>query len=182
MELPQLSNKPFHHPDCCASLSKDLIRFLIKVLQPATALTLSIGSGTGLLEGLLLCHQPTLNLRAVEVSKDIPKYLATDKIEIVSGIWELCPSALEASSWIFVYPREPCLVKRYIEFYGQGKVNLVVWIGPRADFPVIGDLLLNTIWEEQIVGTCGLSDYETMIVWRRLDAGSCTKSPIQASC
>ena len=147
-----------------------LIAKIASLLPTELGLTLSIGSGTGLLEALLLDYQSTIRLRAVEVSKAVNKYLPGDLMEIVNGTWDLCKAALDAGSWIFVYPREPGLVKRYAQVYGKGSTKQVIWIGPLADLKEIQDSYLPpAIWKEEIVMDCGLSDYETMVLWTRTD-------------
>ena len=170
MKLPQLSDIPAQHPDCCCSLPKTLITKIASLLPTELGLALSIGSGTGLLEALLLDYQSTMNLRAVEVSKAVNKYLPGDLMETVNGTWDLCKSTHDAGSWIFVYPRETGLIKRYAQVCGQSSIKQVIWIGPLADLNEIQDSYLPpTIWKREIVNDCGLSDYETMILWTRLD-------------
>ena len=170
MKLPQLSDIPTQHPDCCCSLSKKLIAKIAFLLPTELGLALSIGSGTGLLEALLLDYKSTIDLRAVEVSKAVNKYLSGDLMETVNGTWDLCKSAHVAGSWIFVYPREPSLIKRYAQVYGEGSTKQVMWIGPLADLKEIQDSYLPpTIWKEEIVRDCGLSDYESMVLWTKND-------------
>ena len=170
MKLPQLSDIAAQHPDCCCSLSKTLIAKIASLLSTELGLALSIGSGTGLLEALLLDYQPTMNLRAVEVSKAVNKYLRGDLMETVNGTWALCNSAHDAGSWLFVYPREAGLIKRYAQDFGQGSTKKIIWIGPLADLQEIQDSYLpSAIWKREILEDCGLSDYETMVLWTRLD-------------
>lgn len=170
MKLPQLSDIPAQHPDCCSSLSRTLIAKIASLLPTELGLALSIGSGTGLLEALLLDHRPTTNLRAVEVSKAVNKYLPGDLVETVNGTWDLCNSAHDAGSWIFVYPREVGLIKRYVEAFGQGSTKQVIWIGPLADLQDIEDSYLpSAIWKREILKDRGLSDYEIMVLWTRHD-------------
>ena len=169
MKLPQLSDVAAHHPDCCSSLSKTLIAKIASLLPTKLGLALSIGSGAGLLEALLLDYRPTINLRAVEVSNDVNKYLPEDLMETVNGTWDLCNSAHDAGSWIFVYPREADLIKKYAQVFGQGSIKQVIWIGPLADLQEIQDTYLpSAIWKREIIKDCGLSDYEIMVLWSRL--------------
>ena len=147
-----------------------LIAKIASLLPTELGLALSIGSGTGILEALLLDYQSTMNLRAVEVSMAVNKYLPEDLMETVNGTWDLCKSAHDAGSWIFVYPREPGLVKKYAQVCGQGSTKQVIWIGPLADLQEIQDSCLPpAIWKGEIVKECGLSDYETMVLWTRID-------------
>ena len=68
------------------------------LLPPDPALTLSIGSGTGLLEALLLHQCPTLDLRAVEVSSANNENMPVDMMEIVNGYRDLYGLAAGASA------------------------------------------------------------------------------------
>ena len=169
MKLPQLSDVAAHHPDCCCLLSETLIARIASLLPTQSGLALSIGSGTGLLEALLLDYRPTINLRAVEVSNDVNKYLPEDLMETVNGTWDLCNSAHDAGSWIFVYPREAGLIKKYAQVFGQGSIKQVIWIGPLADLKEVQDTYLpSAMWKREIIKDCGLSDYEIMVLWSRL--------------
>ena len=170
MKLPPLSDVAAHHPDCCCSLSETLIAKIASLLTPKLGLALSIGSGTGLLEALLLARRPTVNLRAVEVSNAVNKYLPEDLMETVNGTWDLCNSAHDAGSWIFVYPREAGLIKKYAQAFGQGNTKQIIWIGPLADLREIQNTcFLSATWKQEITEDSGLSEYETMILWSRLD-------------
>lgn len=169
MKLPQLSDVAAHHPDCCCSLSETLIAKIVSLLPTQLGLALSIGSGTGLLEALLLAYRPLMNLRAVEVSNAVNKYLPEDLMETVNGTWDLCNSAHDAGSWIFVYPREAGLIKKYAQAFGQGSIKQVIWIGPSADLQDFQDTYLPSVmWRWEIIKDSGLSDYESMILWSRL--------------
>ena len=170
MKLPQLSDVAAHHPDCCCSLSETLIAKIASLLPTKLGLALSIGSGTGLLEALLLAYRPTMNLRAVEVSNAVNKYLPEDLMETVNGTWDLCNSAHDAGSWIFVYPRESDLIKRYAQVFGHGNTKQVIWIGPLADLPEIQDTYCpSAIWKQEFIKDSGLSEYEIMVLWSRPD-------------
>ena len=170
MKLPQLSDVAAHHPGCCCSLSETLIAKIASLLPTELGLALSIGSGTGLLEALLLAYRPSMNLRAVEVSNAVNTYLPEDLIETVNGTWDLCNSAHDAGSWIFVYPREAGLIKKYAQAFGQGSTKQVIWIGPLADLREIQDICLpSAIWKQEVIKDSGLSEYEIMVLWSRLD-------------
>ena len=169
MKLPQLSNVATHHPDCCCSLSETLIAKIASLLPIKLGLALSIGSGTGLLEALLLDYRPTIDLRAVEVSTAVNKYLPENMVETVNGTWDLCTSAHDAGSWVFVYPREAGLIQKYAQAFGQGNIKQVIWIGPLADLPEIQNTYLpSATWKREIIKDCGLSNYEIMVLWSRL--------------
>ena len=157
---------PFHLPDCCSSLSLPFIEHLTTLLAPHPALTLSIGSGTGLLEALLLHRRPTLNLKAVEVPTTNNKYMPIDKVLIVDGYRDLCGLAADASAWIFVYPRDNWLLQTYVRVFGDQRCELIIWVGPRAD--QLEDAFFGATWTKEIIEDCGLKDYESMALWRRL--------------
>lgn len=140
---------------------------LASLLPPDPALTLSIGSGTGLLEALLLYQRPKLDLKAVEVWSTNNKYMPVDRIEIVNGYRDLCNLAADASAWMFIYPRDTWLLRNYVKAFGDQQCKLIVWIGPRADLPELENEFFGSMWIKQDVEDCGLKNYEVMIRWRR---------------
>ncbi|KAI0803460.1 hypothetical protein GGR55DRAFT_662673 [Xylaria sp. FL0064] len=148
--LPSLTNKPTRHPGCCLSLSQPLLATIRALLQSIPdekkssdehelaepALILSIGSGTGLLEGLLHLYLndgdrgrdslspasvPTRDWRVegVEVNQAAANiHLPKDRINQVAGTWALHePRARDATALMFVYPRDGALVRRYVEVF-----------------------------------------------------------------
>ncbi|KAK2058619.1 hypothetical protein LY76DRAFT_493401, partial [Colletotrichum caudatum] len=136
--LPRLTDDPRTLADCCLSLSRPLLRELHCRLPPAPHLTLSIGSGTGLLEGLLhdlassSSSSSTLNLVSVEVAPSPNRYHAAHRT--VPGTWALDPLAAEARAWLFVYPKQVALVRGYVAEFASGAVETVVYVGPRRDW------------------------------------------------
>ena len=156
---------PIHLPDCCSSLSVSFLQRLASLLPPGPALVLSIGSGTGLLEALLLHQRPTLDLRAVEVPSTNNKFMPADRIQIVNGYRDLCKLAAEASAWMFIYPRDIWLLQKYVQAFGDQKCVLIIWVGPRAD--QLGSRFFGEMWIKESLEECGLKDYETMALWRR---------------
>ncbi|CAL00406.1 hypothetical protein An15g02520 [Aspergillus niger] len=104
------------------------------------AFTLSIGCGSGLLEALILHNHPNLQITGIEVSASVNRYLAEENFDVVSGTWDLYARAPQAAAWMFVYPREPKLVSKYIEMYAddengsESSVQMILWLGPRADW------------------------------------------------
>lgn len=144
------------------------MKHLASLLPPDPALTLSIGSGTGLLEALLLHQRPKLELKAVEVPTINNKYMPINRIEIVDGYRDLCSLAADASAWMYVYPRDARLLQKYVQAFGDQKCELIIWIGPRADFPEPEDEYFGEMWIKEDFKECGLKDYETMALWRRL--------------
>ena len=158
-------NSPTHLPDCCSSLSLSFVEHLASLLPPNPGLTLSIGSGTGLLEALLLHNRPTLDIKAVEVPTTTNKYMPVDRIQIVNGYRDLCSLAADASVWMFVYPRDIWLLQKYVQAFGDQRCDLIIWIGPRADQLESG--FFGGMWIKEDFEECGLKGYETMALWRR---------------
>lgn len=168
-ELPQLSILPTHHPDCCCSLSIPLIDTLVKLLWPAPSLMISIGSGTGLLEALLLKKRSQITLKAIEASNTANQYMREEDLHIVRGTWDICYLAADAKTWLFVYPREPHLLSRYLQAYGSRSVRLIIWIGPKADFSDYEEAMCMPNWQNRLVEDSGLSHYELMVIWERIE-------------
>ena len=159
------ATSPLHFPDCCSSIIKSFIGRLASLLPPHPALTLSIGSGTGLLEALLLHQRPTLDLKAVEVPTTNNKYISPDRLHIVNGYRDLCNWAAHARAWMFVYPRDAWLLQKYAHTFGNAECQLIIWIGPKAD--QLKKDFFGEMWIEEDFEQCGLKDYETMTLWRR---------------
>ena len=135
LRLPELSLEPGFHRHCCTSLSIVKMQSILKVLPNGHCSILSIGSGSGLLEVLLTQENPRLHIEGVEVSDSINKYLPVDRMNIVRGTWDVCGRAAHVSSWLFVYPRSPDLVRKYLERFGQSPdLEVILWIGPRDDW------------------------------------------------
>ncbi|KDN71723.1 hypothetical protein CSUB01_11074 [Colletotrichum sublineola] len=181
---PRLTNEPQTLPDCCLSLSLPLLRELHGCLPPAPHLTLSIGSGTGLLEGLLhdlasssssssLPHATTLNLVSVEVAPSANRYHAAHRT--VPGTWALDPLAEQARAWVFVYPKQVALVRGYVDaFSGEGvgcAVETVMYVGPRRDWDdfraafegLVGDV---EVWDEERMEAVGGRAWECVAIVR----------------
>ncbi|KAK2049957.1 hypothetical protein LZ31DRAFT_256147 [Colletotrichum somersetense] len=189
LPLPQLTDDPQTLPDCCLSLSRPLLRELHGRLPPAPQLTLSIGSGTGLLEGLL--HDlasssssstppygdatATLNLVSVEVAPSPNRYHAAHRT--VPGTWALDPLAAEARAWVFVYPKQVALVRGYVAEFVSGAggrgcaVETVVYVGPRRDwddFRAAFDGLMASfeVWDEDRMEAVGGRAWECVAIVR----------------
>lgn len=167
--LPQLSKDPIQVADCCSSLSAELLSTLVAILPRQPALTLSIGSGTGLLEALILQQCSDIRLQAIEVSETVSQYLPVEAMNIVHGTWALYGLAGDAAAWMFVYPRQASLLQSYIGKYGDVSVVTVVWLGPRVDFAEHRQILdqLGSAWTAEIVEDCGISTYEILAIWRK---------------
>ncbi|KAI3531651.1 hypothetical protein CSPX01_14026 [Colletotrichum filicis] len=191
--LPPLTNEPRRHPDSCLTLSLPLIKALHAQLPPTPELTLSIGSGTGLVEALLdslvdiQAQDPTqevsqkspaprkLNLTSIEIAPSPNKYHRNHRT--VPGTWALDPAAAEAKAWMFVYPKQVALVRKYMEAFassssGSGEkgiaVETVLYVGPRMDWddfrgalePFAEDV---EVWDEERMESVGGQGWECVV-------------------
>lgn len=167
-ELPRLPNVPLQHADCCAALSSTLVAKFAQGLPTGPDLTISIGSGSGILEALILRDRPDICLQAIEVSRDINRYLSAKNLQIVSGTWELCALAANAMAWIFVYPREFSLVEKYLQKFGGAAVQILIFLGPKADLPNMEAVMNSRAWKMESIEECGASQYEALLRWKRV--------------
>ncbi|KAK1773531.1 hypothetical protein QBC45DRAFT_75023 [Copromyces sp. CBS 386.78] len=144
--LPTLTTYPSRHPTSCASLSLPLLSLLNRVLPPPPTLSLSIGSGPGLLEALFLHQYPSrsASFYGVEVApphsqlkqgKEVNTWLPEQNTVTVPGTWAVVGGKIlkETGGLVFVYPRSGGLVGRYLEECNAEKLEVVVWIGPWCD-------------------------------------------------
>ena len=136
-------------------------------MPDAPASVVSIGSGTGLLEALILREKPYLSLKAVEVSQSINLYLPSAIVDVVLGTWDISSTVAEAHCWIFVYPRDPRLFKTYVEASVDLYLAMIIWIGPRADAEAYVGLLDGAVWTRKSCDDCGLGSYEVLMSWTR---------------
>ncbi|KAL4982093.1 hypothetical protein BDW68DRAFT_65099 [Aspergillus falconensis] len=170
MDLPQISSllspSPAALPNCCLALSSPLVNRLASLLPTTPHFTLSIGSGAGLLEALLAYRHPSVSIEGVEVNSSVNLYIAEQDMNVVSGTWDLLPRACDATAWMFVYPREPKLVTKYIESYGQG-IKMILWLGPRADWADYEACFLDSAFSQLSFEDVGLAEYEMLVVARR---------------
>lgn len=156
--LPSLTDSPAVYAGCCLALSMPLVAHMHSLLPKAPALTLSIGSGFGLLEALLLAgpararrdrdwgqeegegqgegHQSsnTVVVMGVEVAPSSNTYLPATHHRTVHGSRFLDPLAAEADVLLFVYPRRVALVSEYMAAHGCGNLHTIIWAGPHADW------------------------------------------------
>ncbi|CAN8097787.1 unnamed protein product [Discula destructiva] len=195
LALPPLSDEPTRYPDFCLSLSNPLIHSLTKICNEAAAkssssLVLSVGSGSGLLEAhlqSLWSSTPSSDLlvHGVEVqtpdrAHPVNRYLPEQNYSTVRGTSQLAPDFGNACALLFVYPRDPKLLLRYLQAakdVNSSPLQAVVWLGPRADYApfagylqsaletILGDHL--TFSPVEIVEVCGMAEYEMMAVIRR---------------
>jgi len=172
----QLSNTPQHHPDCCLSLSIPLLQTVQRYAQRVShdsdveVLLLSIGAGTGLFEYYLTCYlhehdSNNVRVEAVEVQSTTMTYLSKDAVHRVQGTWAMSDRALDARVLLFVYPREPQLVKRYLQQF-QNHVQVVLWFGPMADWDEHNAILhdITPFSSPTILEDAGLAPYELAVV------------------
>ncbi|KAE8131687.1 hypothetical protein BDV38DRAFT_288477 [Aspergillus pseudotamarii] len=168
----QLTTTPQAFPTCCLSLSTPLLETLAALLPKKPNYTLSIGSGSGLLEALLTHNHPTLQIEGVEVNPTVNRYIAEQDMHVVTGTWDLLSWRVPgAKAWMFVYPREPKLVERYIETFGEGGVvEVILWLGPRADWgDYVGCFEGRGFGVERVVGVeGGLEGFEMLAVVGRV--------------
>jgi hypothetical protein len=132
--LPVLAHQPMAYAGCCLALSAPLVSYLASLLPSSPALTLSVGSGFGLLEAHLIASSRPLNIVGVEVAPSPNKHLPAANHRVVHGTRFLEPLAATATTWLFVYPRRVGLVSEYLLHHGQGSVQKIIWIGPQADW------------------------------------------------
>ncbi|KAF2858267.1 hypothetical protein K470DRAFT_259945 [Piedraia hortae CBS 480.64] len=133
--LRQLGDTPAYFPDCCAGISLPLIATLCAQLPPNPQLTLSIGSGSGLLEALLLAiGDGRANIFGVEVPSCENLYMPVERMLIVPTSHSVNSDAVMASALLFVYPRHVQLVKDYLGICKSGALEQVVWLGPTSDW------------------------------------------------
>lgn len=134
--LPQLTEQATVYSGCCLALSTRLVAHVCSLLPPPPSLTLSIGSGFGLLEALLIAAPHRPNLVGVEVVPSPNVYLPAPLHRLVLGTRFLDPLAAEARAWLFVYPRRVALLDEYMAAFGRdsGCVQSIIWLGPQADW------------------------------------------------
>lgn len=163
----QLESSPKRFPDCCLGISSTLLTHLGSILPKKPAFTLSVGSGSGLLEALIVHFNENVSVEGVEVNSTVNRYIAEEDMNIVGGGWGLCSNAQQASAWMFVYPRDPKLITKYIDTYGNQDVDLIVWLGPKADWSVFEPCFRLSSFSELSFLDGGVTPYETAVVARK---------------
>lgn len=88
-------------------------------------------------------------------------------MHVAGGAWDLYARAQQAAAWMFVYPRDPRLVSRYIERYAAENVEVVVWLGPRVDWVDYEACFRGSVFSDVRVLKAGLEPYEIAVVARR---------------
>ncbi|RMZ67294.1 mitochondrial presequence protease [Pyrenophora seminiperda CCB06] len=134
LETPKVGASPVAYPSCCLALSAPLVGHVQSLLPRPPALTLSIGSGFGLLEACLMTGPMARHVVGIEVEPSSNQYLPASHHRVVHGTRFLDPLAAEAAAWLFVYPRRLGLVEEYLAQYGNTSVETVIWAGPKADW------------------------------------------------
>jgi len=169
-----ISEEPTHHSDCCVAISSRLLDLLTEILPRSPRLTLSIGSGTGLLEAALIdWSNRRLIIRGVEASPSINKYLEPEDLAIVGTTSTLYVIADIAAAWMFVYPRSTNLVSRYLRLFDHERLQSVVWIGPRNDWPEYEEIIETTLFGHSEGGhveeihDAGVAAYEMVVLCRK---------------
>ena len=182
MNLPQVTEKPQQHGDCCLGISTALLDALTRAFHTSapTFHVISIGSGSGLLEALLLAkwvsseQSQNLTIEGIEVCSTsdtgLNRYLPEDCSTTVRGTWEVSLRAQQAGSLLFVYPRDPELISRYLQFcVNSNNLRSIVWLGPKADWENFSHCFVDIPGFDpaETIEENGLVDYEMMTVIRK---------------
>lgn len=163
-----LQSTPSRFPDCCLGISNTLLHYIASLLPQAPKFTISIGSGSGLLEGLLAQCDANISVQGVEVDSAINRYIAEEDMHVVGGGWGLCAEAEQAAAWMFVYPRDPKLITKYIDTLGCETVEMILWLGPKVDWADYEERFRQSSFSElTFLEDCGLTPYETAVIARR---------------
>lgn len=173
--LPEVSDAPQHHADCCLSFSTKLIQ-QVGQLQPPGSIVHSIGSGSGLLESLLQQGFPQIRIVGFEVNDFVNKYLSPANAITVKGTWNIYNKSSEVTTWLFVYPRSPTLISQYLELSAlPGKI---VWLGPKKDWEDFRVPFLSCgKFKIEEIEDAGLVSYEAMFVMTKEGNISSTNAP-----
>lgn len=165
-----LPDEPAHYADCCVAISRPLVQAIAERLPPSPALILSIGSGSGLLESLLLQQNTTaeggqsLNLYGVEVPTCVNKYLPDHRLLRVASTSTLHEDAVMASALIFVYPRQVRLFAQYLDVCLNGALDTILWLGHRSDWPDAESLVSSAFSHVEHYDGPGIAAYELLVI------------------
>ncbi|KAJ5186512.1 hypothetical protein N7449_011276 [Penicillium cf. viridicatum] len=152
------------YPSSVALSERTLVTYLASLLPKKPAFTVSIGSGSGLLESLIVHSDKNVSVEGVEVDSTINRYIAEEDMNVVGGGWRLWSAAQQAAAWMFVYPK---LITKYIDTHGD-TVDLIIWLGPRVDWPDYELRFSQSLFSElSFPDQIGLTPYETAVVARR---------------
>lgn len=163
--LARVDDEPQQFAGCCLAISKPLLQILLATLPRRPDLILSVGSGSGLLEGMLLhLSRDELNLFGVEVPSCNCAYLSPEQVLRVTGTRSLHPDAILASVLMFVYPRVASLIASYVEACADGALEKMVWLGHRSDWADCEKTIHDSFAKVDIISNAGLPDHEIMVV------------------
>ena len=168
--LEDLGDVPAHFADCCVALSRPLIQAIADRLPKAPATTLSIGSGSGLLESLLLQYRDAvgeetfLDLHGVEVPTCVNKYLPEDRLLRVPSTNSVYHDAMFASALIFVYPRQVSLLAQYLDACLNGVLEKILWLGHRSDWVDTEKLISTAFGSIEYFEDSGIAEYEVLVI------------------
>ncbi|KAK5104853.1 hypothetical protein LTR62_002775 [Meristemomyces frigidus] len=178
--LSQLTEKPAYFADCCAAISRPLIHTIIHLLPPPPTCVLSIGSGSGLLEAMILQvtagHQ--VELFGVEVPSCVNKFLPEQHVLRVPSTTSLHSDAILAQTLLFVYPRKVSLIEDYLKTFRTGMLAQVIWYGQKNDWPEANDLLSLFFHRVCVIDTVGVADHELLaMASKTVNGKSATGTP-----
>jgi len=163
--LARVNDEPQQFAGCCLAISKPLLQTLLTLLPRKPDLILSVGSGSGLLEGMLLhTNHAELDLFGVEVPSCDCAYLSHKQVLRVTGTRSLHPDAILASVLMFVYPRVASLIASYIDACADGALEKLIWLGHRSDWADCEKIIRDSFIIVDIVSNAGLPDHEIMVV------------------
>jgi len=160
-----LTENPAYFPDCCAGISRPLLQVLADRLPPDPALVFSIGSGSGLLEALLVhTTKGRIKICGVEVPTCTNRFLPEKRLLRVPCTASIHPDAFLASTLMFVYPRMASLIARYIESSLDGALEEVVWLGHRNDWKDVEEVLRSSFSRFELLEGSGLPSHELLVI------------------
>jgi hypothetical protein len=163
--LARVNDEPQQFAGCCLAISKPLLQTLLSTLPRGPDLIFSVGSGSGLLEAMLLqMSRDELNLFGVEVPSCDCAYLSNKQVLRVTGTRSLHPDAILASVLMFVYPRVASLVAFYVDACANGALEKLVWLGHRSDWADCEKIIYDSFASVDVIATAGLPDHEIMVV------------------
>lgn len=168
--LEDLGDVPAHFADCCVALSRPLVQAIADRLPKAPATILSIGSGSGLLESLLLQYRDTigdetfLDLYGVEVPTCVNKYLPEDRLLRVPSTHSVYHDAVFASTLIFVCPRQVNLLAQYLNACLNGALEKVLWLGHRSDWMDMEKVISTAFGSIEYFEDPGIAEFEVLVI------------------
>ena len=163
--LARVDDEPQQFAGCCLAISKPLLQILLATLPQRPDLILSVGCGSGLLEGMLLrLSRDELNLYGVEVPSCDCAYLSPKQVLRVTGTRSLHPDAILASVLMLVYPRVASLIASYIEACAGGALEKLVWLGHRSDWADCEKIVGDSFAKVDFISNAGLPGHEIMVV------------------